>query len=329
MSYWEEFKAWLRVLFRPSRPPAEPGAGPEPPAAMHPRVLLITYDPTIQSEGGRRLSEVMRWNDVDELCRGYIADLKECSGGFVNYEIVQRLEVDAWPLKEDGFRYDGETYVKNWRSGKGWHRPDTLSYEAVLAEFDLPARVEADQIDEVWLFGFPYAGFYESRMVGPGAFWCNAPALPNRDVSRRFVIMGFNYERKVGPMLESFGHRVESILKHTWRGVKGDDNLYERFVLYDQIAPGRANCGWMHYAPNSLKDYDWGNKTYVDSNCDDWLSFPDLEGTVRRVNCRDWGDGDMRAHHKWWFDRLPKAAGHSHGIANNWWWYAIDPNAVQ
>ncbi|MFN2226168.1 MAG: hypothetical protein ACK2UY_07670, partial [Anaerolineae bacterium] len=130
MSYWEEFKAWLRVLFRPSRPPAEPGAGPEPPAAMHPRVLLITYDPTIQSEGGRRLSEVMRWNDVDELCRGYIADLKECSGGFVNYEIVQRLEVDAWPLKEDGFRYDGETYVKNWRSGKGWHRPDTLSYEA-------------------------------------------------------------------------------------------------------------------------------------------------------------------------------------------------------
>jgi hypothetical protein len=67
----------------------------------------------------------------------------------------------------------------------------------------------------------------------------------------------------------------------------------------------------------------------VQSNCDDWLTFPDFQGTVRRVNCRDWGDGDMRAHHKWWFERLPKAAGHTHGIANNWWWYAVDPNAVE
>jgi hypothetical protein len=328
MNYWEELRTWLKVFFRPSPPPA-PWAGPEPPASLHPRVLLITYDPTIESEGGRRLSEVLGWNDVDWLCREYIADLKECSGGFVNYDIVQRMVVDKWPVKEDGFCYDDTSFLRNWRQRSGWHKPDWADYEAILADFDLPARVESDQIDEVWLFGFPYAGFYESRMVGPGAFWCNAPELPNEDVSRLFVIMGFNYERKVGPMLESFGHRVESILKHTWRHQRGDDNLYERFILYDKKAPGKANCGWMHYAPNSLKDYDWGNKTYVPSNCDDWLNFPNFRGTVRQVNCSDWGDGDMRAHHKWWFDRLPKVSGHTHGISNNWWWYAIDPNAVK
>jgi hypothetical protein len=167
-------------------------------------------------------------------------------------------------------------------------------------------------------------------MVGPGAFWCNSPPMPRRDgISRRFVIMGFNYERGVGPMLESFGHRVESHLKHTWRRQRGEDNLWERFIRYDHVAPGRANCGWMHYAPNSLADYDWGNPTRVRSNCDDWLNFPNFQGVWREVDCRDWGNGDMRAHHKWWFHHLPKAPGETLGIANNWWRYAVDPNAVR
>jgi hypothetical protein len=85
----------------------------------------------------------------------------------------------------------------------------------------------------------------------------------------------------------------------------------------------------MHYAPNSLTDYDWGNATPVRSNCDDWLNFPDFKGTWRTVDCRDWGSGDMRAHHKWWFRRLPRAFGSTDGISNNWWLYGVDPNLVR
>jgi hypothetical protein len=280
-------------------------------------------------EGGRKLTEVLNWQDVDSLCREFISDLRECSKGFVQYQIVDRIEVDTWPQKIDGFRYDAASFLGSWRSRTGWHNPDAVDYEAILREFDLQARVESDQIDEVWLFAFPYAGFYESIMVGPGAFWCNAPPLPRTEgISRRFVIMGFNYERDVGPMLEAWGHRVESHLQHTWRHWRGDDNLWERFILYDKVAPGRANCGWMHYAPNSVTDYDWGNPTKVRSNCDDWLNFPDLSGIWRDVDCREWGNGDMRAHHKWWFQHLPNAPGQTRGISNNWWWYAVDPNAV-
>ncbi len=275
------------------------------------------------------LAEVMGWHDAGQLVREYIADLRECSDGFLQYEIVQRIEVDGWPVKTDGFRYDGESFLQCWRSRSGFHEPDAVDYGAIIDEFDLIRRVDSDQIDEVWLFAFPYAGFYESIMVGPGAFWCNAPPIVRDDVSRRFVIMGFNYEREVGPMLESFGHRVESILDHTWGRQQGADNLYKQFILYDKKAPGKANCGWMHYAPNSVKDYDWGNRTRVPSNCDDWLNFPNFQGIVRQVDCNDWGGGDMRAHHKWWFKRLPKAPDFTRGIANNWWWYAVDPNAVK
>jgi hypothetical protein len=328
MSYWDQLRILVRTLFRttPSTPPP-PDAGP--PASLRPRVLLITYSPLIQSEGGRALARVLGWGNADDLCREYIADLRECSKGFVEYEIVEWIEVDAWPVKEDGFVYDGEAFVRNWRNRNGWHQPDLVDYEAIIAEFDLLKRIDAGRIDEVWLFAFPYAGFYESIMVGPDAFWCNAPPIPRDDVSRRFVIMGFNYQRGVGEMLEAYGHRTESILRHTWRHAKGEDNLYERFILYDQKKPGQANVGWMHYAPNSVKDYDWGNKTRVLSNCDDWLNFPNFEGTVRQVDCRDWGNGEIRAHHKWWFDRLPNAPGYTQGIANNWWWYTADPNVVR
>jgi hypothetical protein len=141
--------------------------------------------------------------------------------------------------------------------------------------------------------------------------------------------MGFNYERGVGPMLESFGHRVESHLRHAWRHKQGEHNLWEQFIRYDKTSPGQANCGWMHYAPNSKTDYDWGNPDRVLSNCDDWLNFPEFRGITRLVNCRDWGDGDMRAHHKWWFRRLPNAPGSTGGLSNNWWWYGVDPNAVR
>jgi len=50
-------------------------------------------------------------------------------------------------------------------------------YARLIAECDLARKVEAGVIDEVWLFAYPYAGYYESRMAGPGAFWCSAPPL--------------------------------------------------------------------------------------------------------------------------------------------------------
>ncbi|HSR35417.1 MAG TPA: hypothetical protein VLY63_33015 [Anaerolineae bacterium] len=321
MSAWDQLWNWWRSLF----PPIEE---PETPPVLRPRVLLITFNPVISSEAGRKLTQVLGWRDVNELCKEYIADLRECSNGFAEFQIVQQIEVDAWPAKVDGFRYDEHSFLQSWRSKTGFHEPDAVDYGAIIDEFDLLQRVNSDQIDEVWLFAFPYAGFYESIMIGPGAFWCNAPEIPRTDVSRRFVIMGFNYERGVGPMLESFGHRVESIMRHTWRHQRGAANLWEQFILYDKKAPGKANCGWMHYAPNSETDYDWGNRTKVLSNCDDWLNFPNFKGTIREVDCSDWGNGDMRAHHKWWYKRLPNAPGHTRGISNNWWWYGVDPNAV-
>ena len=271
----------------------------------------------------------MGWYDWREQEQQFVRDVAAASHGRLVFQVVERTVINGFPVKLDGFAYDPETYLRCWQRGGGFHEPDDVDYDAVLEEARAVQRVDSGEVDEVWLFGFPYAGYYESRMVGPGAFWCNAPPHEAAErCGRRFVVMGFNYEREVGCMLENLGHRAESIMVHVYRGHAGQRNVWERFTRYEQTHPGQASCGNVHFAPNSAADYDWGNPLPVMSDCDDWLRYPDLTGARRRVTSKDWGNGDMRLHHLWWFERIPHAEGETDGVANNWWRYMGNPNSV-
>ena len=306
---------------------------PRPDAEMLPapvtrKVLMITHNPVLHSQAGRTVKEHFGWNDPDELAQGYIHDVRECSYGYANYEIVDRVVVDGYPLKRDGFRYTEESYLEAWRT-RQFHDPDGVDYLELIREFKMIDRVNSGEIDEVWLFGHPYGGYYESIMAGSGAFWCNAPPLEGtEDAKRKFVIMGFNFERGVGEMLEDLGHRAESILYKVFENSRGESNLFETFTRYDKKYPGHAECGNVHFAPNSVRDYDWGNLRSVWSRCDTWYWFPDLSGEPRMVTCAEWGNGDIREHHRWWFKHFPHIKGQTNDIAHNWWQYVIDPNTV-
>lgn len=329
-SLFRRFLDWLdRLLGGKSQPRTEPvPIPPGGPRSM--RVSLIIFDPSLAGQDGRRLSHAMGWNDPDRLVSELIADLHEVSHGYAEYVIAERILVDEFPAKEDSFRYSEAEYLRLVRERRGMHEPDAVDYGQILSGFDLPGKINRGEIDEVWTVSFPWAGFYESRMVGPGAFWCNAPPLLDGGQSRRrFIIMAFNYERGVGEMLESYGHRAESILAHAFRAASTNANLWERFTRHEKSHPGRAEAGNVHFAPNSRQDYDWGNPAPVLSRWRAWLNFPDLTGEPQLSDSRDWGDGEIRAHHKWWFHLMPHIAGQSLGIANNWWVYIVDPNEVR
>jgi hypothetical protein len=297
---------------------------PAPP--MTRRVLSIVHNPRIPRRG-KKLNTAMGWNDPDDLAARFIDDVRDCSHGRALYQITERIEVDGFPRKADGFAYTPESYLRGMR-GKGFHQPDAVDYHELLREFEILGRIRGNEIDEVWLFGFPYAGYYESIMGGPGAFWCNAPPLEGTQMAeRRFVIMGFNYERGVGEMLEDLGHRAESILTRVFAGT-GEDDLFERFTRYDARNPGEAEVGTVHYAPNSQRDYDWGNRLKVLSRCDAWYDFPGLAGEPRLVDSAEWGGGDIRLHHMWWFRHFPHYLGSSGASLNDWWGYVLDPDLV-
>ncbi len=298
--------------------------------SIHRKVSLIIHAPTVPSDGGESLPKLFGWNDPDQLVDDFIAEMREASYGIAHFEVVERIEVDEFPIKADGFRYEADQFAQIWRRRSGFHEPDLADYGALLGQFNIIEKVTSGEIDEAWLMAFPYAGYYESTMGGPGAFWCNSPPLFNTaKTPRRFVVMGFNYERGVGEMMESFGHRAESIMSKVYEASVADDNLWERYTRYDIKHPGAAEVGNMHFAPNSRRDYDWGNRRSAASACDDWYDFPHLNGERRTVNSDEWGGGDIRLHHAWWYLHLPYAEGETNGVLNNWWEYLLNPDRIR
>ena len=343
-------EAVLKMFRRPTPSPTPARIVPpdnliEPARIVTARVLLVIYNPVMDPVTGVKLSQFMKWQSPDDLANGYIKDILETSGGMARYQIVQRVELDEFPAKADGFRYTPQSYIDVMNGVQQPHKPDGADYLSILTGLNVLARVAMRNIDEVWLFAFPHAGFFESTMGGAGAFWCNSQPLTwTGGTTRRFIVMGFSNERGVGEMLESFGHRTESLISKTFNcqdfvvwaytpsrapaNVGPNPNLFQQFISFDQIAPGKAGVGSIHYSPNSDHDYDWNNPRIVPSNCYDWFNFPNFQNDIRQVGPNEWGNGEIHAHHVWWLKHLPKVAGRTGGVANNWWQYTMDPNLI-
>lgn len=343
----------FRWLFRRRADGAAPVAPPtatkiadssdEPARICSPKVLLIVLDPVMEISSGRKLSTEMGWARPDELAGRFLAEILQASAGLVRYRIADRTEINEFPRLADGFQYDAQTYLDVLRRSVPAHDPAGFDYLSIFERLSVLRRVERLEIDEVWIMGYPHAGLYESVMAGAGAFWCNAPPLQQTAAcKRRFVTMGFSYERDLGEMLHSYNHRVEAILARlfdsldflSWTYRRNRDpatiqpgqplNLFERYILFDQIAPGNAGVGSVHFPPNAIRDYDLGNPRLVASSCYDWLRFPHFRGDVRLISGSEWGGGSERAYQRWWMQHLPRMAGRTNGIHNNWWQYIAE-----
>src|SRR5687768_5151576 len=182
----------LSAIGRRSARPAEPRqplgvSGPAlaatevAPEPMVRRVLSVIHDPVLNRRTGQKLTQALEWYEPDWLAAEYVRDVRDASHGLLQYQIVDRIEKDGFPRKLDGFCYDAPTFLRCWHARRGFHEPDAVDYQAILREFDVVERVNAGEIDELWLFAFPYSGYYESLMVGPAAFWCNSPPLDLRE----------------------------------------------------------------------------------------------------------------------------------------------------
>ncbi len=303
-------------------------AAPAPQQNTEVRVLVLNFDPLVDPQKKIRLHEFCRWNDPHLLAQQHAADVKEASGGRVTFKFVDWEDLDEFPVKSDGFAYTLEGYLNCWRTNKGWHQPDQADYPKLIEKYGLVEQVERGEVDEIWWFAFPYAGFGESAMAGRGAFGINGPAFdaPQVKCQRPFAIMGFNYERGPAEMIHNLSHRTEATMTRIFGGWQADklDHDWARFAANAHQSRGIAAVGSCHYPPNGVKDYDYDNKEFVDSTADDWKNYPQLTGVKTKVNCESWGGPDYQRNYlKWWFARLPRAAGvnESSGRLNDWWEY--------
>jgi hypothetical protein len=261
------------------------------------------------------------------------------------------VDLDLWPPQWDGFSYNDTSYFQSWNDPAQypWHTnaDGTLSTADYAALLDMPLATMGNksahqmvvdgEVDEIIWWGHPYAGFYESRMIGITAYWCNSGPLIRS--SKLYVVMGLSAERGVAEALHSFGHRCESILRHvygSWSAGSTVHHLWDRFTRNGpQHGVSVAGCGNVHYPPNTSIGYSYSDFTSVSSEADDWLNYPSLTGSVANVNASNWGGPDYQRNFLcWWMARFPKVPGRyldgsnpiNDGKLNNWWGYLVDMN---
>jgi hypothetical protein len=319
----------------PSPDPVPDPVPPPPPTApakvsFNRNVFLLIYDPTIPSHGGQKLSQVMGWNDPEVLTSQLIDTFTFVSGGQVHYSIAQRMVADRFVTYTDGYTYDGDTFVNIWNNGKNFNHGDAgkgtpmMDYPKMLSDFGVCDKLNSGQIDELWVWAYPYSGMWESNMTGPGAYWLNSSPTTGTSCNKLLPIMGWNHERGVAEALHSYGHRVESIMTHVYGSwSRNDATPWNKFTTRNRDISGKAQCGDVHFPPNANSDYDYSNSSIVMSACDDFLTFPTLSGNFKSISCSAWGcshEGYMR----WWLSHLPKANNEGNdGKSNDWWNYIV------
>jgi len=177
-----------------------------PQKVLSPNVMIMNFRPAAIPSN---------WNSSEALAREYINTMRAISGGQVSYKIGIIKNIYDYPVLEDGRKYTDATWQQARQNDQMAYRDAHgnylfADYLKIVQGYALLQLIRDKIIDEVWMFGGPYFGFYESRMVGQNALWTNSPGL--EQPGRRFVMMGFNYERDVKEMVHDFGHRAESLL---------------------------------------------------------------------------------------------------------------------
>ncbi len=244
----------------------------KPARLLAPKVLVIDFRPDAIPAA---------WNDTDSLVQGYISAMRQASRNTLIFQVVDKVASRSYPVLLDGRQYNDITWTgalgndqQAYRDANGHYV--MADYQRIMQDFNILSRVQSKAIDEVWMFGGPYFGFYESRMVGKGAFWCNAPAIAQN--TSRFVMMGFNYERDVREMVHDFGHRAESILAQQFGSMPLLQQLYAPQPPAPAALPAPKNDyenflltkGTVHRVPGGA-DYSQDEIAWVTALKPEWL----------------------------------------------------------
>ena len=291
------------------------------------KVLVLNYDPFVE---GKRLHEVLNFNDPRRLAEGFLDDVKRSTKGLVEFEIVEWRDLDEIYARDDGSVYQVDEYVRMRRTGKGWPDRIVADYPRILREQNVVPLIDDGSVDEVWIFCDHYFGVWEASMAGPGAFFINGGVYPEVPSSRPFAFYGFNYERGVAEMLHNTAHRIEATMNRTYGNwnLKEPKNNWELFSANADQSNGIAGVGTCHWPANAQGDYDYANRREVMSFADAFLTYPELNLVKKPVSARTWSENGLDPHRdymNWYLERLPKAAGvNPDGKLNNWLHYIFD-----
>jgi len=185
---------------------------------------------------------------------------------------------------------------------------------------DLCNYVESRGVNEIWVWMYHsnYAIPVESHLSGPnGNIGNGGNPINYPKCAKSVTTYDYNFGRETDEALHNHGHQIEIIMKRY-----GDPTFENKFIgpfsTYSSNDGGGSNfhrCGWTHTPPNTSGDYDYANKRYSWTDCEDWV--PDGTGEKVYINCDRW-NCRHKDFHVWRWQNMP---GKNNPLpdASNWW----------
>ncbi len=229
---------------------------------------------------------------------------------FLDYQIISHQEIhEAVPLSD-------LTY-------NGLPLPDYLS---MMNRLNVCDYVDNLGVREIWLWTYAGTGKsgWESNMSSIYGDISNSTRNPNDlpACNHSYTVYDYNYGRGVSEAIEDHMHQFEAIFRFIDRTL-----FWEKFVGYYPgytIQDTRRRCGWAHFPPNGIKDYDWANQTPVTTDCESWN--PDSYGPTITINCTHWNCNSLDFF-IWWMQNLPGEGNpytYQGRPLRNWWLFISD-----
>ena len=131
-------------------------------------VLVISFDPVLKTRQNLKLHQYMKWSDPWKLTDKMVEDARVCSGGYVDYRVVEKIDYDGFTTFRDGFTYTEETFLEMWEKDRKKANQGMTSFKWLFQKFDLAAKIKAQNLREIWLWGAPYMQWDELHWKTPG-----------------------------------------------------------------------------------------------------------------------------------------------------------------
>lgn len=300
------------------------------------KVIVLIYNPILKTKGNVSLIEYLKANDPVEYSKIMADVVRRASRGYINYEIVDFIELAEYPEKIDGYVYTEEDFL-NARKTNDYHQPDRSNYRKIFERSNLIERCKKEHISEVWIWGAGGFGYDELAMYFPNRYarfaptlnpWFYRPYEIPEEIGHTVWVMGFNYEVGADNMIHSYNHRIESILalvfgNGTWdRELVGQDPFNTLTMLNLDFPDRPSQVGNVHVPPNGKSGYDYNSPTEVLTYADAWRThYPDMQSVKPRIfDSSEYGNSQL-GFQEWWMFQLPAVPGYTKWGYNNFWVY--------
>lgn len=300
------------------------------------KVIVVIFNPTLHSKGNVKLIDYLKAHDPKQYSKILADVVNRASNGYVNYEIVDCIEVNKIPVKIDGFQYTPDSLLKA-QDARSFRQPDRSDYRKIFEENNLIKRCKDENISEIWLWGAGGMGFDELAMYIPNRYarfaptenpWFYRPYEIPPEIGHTVWVMGFNYQVGVGNMLHSYNHRMESIIAlvfahGVWDRQLAGKDPFNTFTMLNMDFPDKpSQIGNTHVPPNGKFGYDYTPKGSVMTYADGWPThYPDMKNCKPRMfDSNEYGN-TQEGYQEWFMFHFPSCPGYTKWGYNNWWVY--------